>query len=325
MRKKNASRVWVLAGLMLAQPVLAQELLDSEMQDSRTENFKTVPSLEIPESDLTLTPAISDVPQPADTTFASPASPAPILDEGPLPPPPVSNYSRPQGPAKGGRYKIEHPGAAQGLIRIDKEGYQYKVPLKEKSQAASFRFAGISTPNITSDQGISFSSYYGGGGLSGLLGEYEWMPFKGFGALGVQLGGGLVVARGNGRFVGGQTANEVYTLFVVPISVLAIYRFEYFRRQWVVPFINGGGTYFGLAEKRDDAKPATFAGSPAAAFGGGLHIGISRWDLRSAFILSRDYGVSDVWFTIEGRVIAGLRKDLDFSSQAISAGFTIDY
>lgn len=309
--------IYVLIALALAQPALAQEVIDDEMEKSRTDLYQP-PSID--PGDLETPEFAAPLAEPSLENTLTPTDSIPM-------PPPEQSYKN-QVPKKGGKFRLQHPGAADGLLKIDKKGYQYKVPVKDKSQATSFRFAGITSPNITSSQGVTFADMYGGSGLYGLLGEYEWMPFQKFGMLGVQIGFGLVIARGNGRIdVGGVTrnANEIYTLFAVPLSALAVYRFEYFRRQWFVPYINGGATYFLLAEQRDDAKQPKFAGAPAAAFGGGIHIGISRLDLHSSFILSKEYGVADVWLTLDARVLAGLREDLNFSTQTISAGFTVDY
>ena len=55
-------------------------------------------------------------------------------------------YRRPPGPVQGGILKVPHPGTAQGLLRINKDGsYQYKTDIRAKSQAVSIR-AGVITP-----------------------------------------------------------------------------------------------------------------------------------------------------------------------------------
>lgn len=220
-----------------------------------------------------------------------------------------------------------HPDAGKGLLRINKDGsYQYKTPLRPKSQAMSMRVMSMSPPTISGPNGATFKSIYGNGTLYSLAVDYEWDPFKSFGALGVQLGTGLATAHGNGVLAEyQQPSQETYNLFIVPLSAYAIYRFEYVRRQWVVPFVNGGITYYGMAEKRDDNKPVKFAGAPALGGGGGVHLSISRLDAARAFTLDREYGVADMWFTIEGRVVKGLYASTDFSSEMVSLGITVDF
>ncbi len=236
-------------------------------------------------------------------------------------------YRRPPGPVRGGVIKVPHPGAAKGLMRINKDGsYQYRTALRPKSQAVSVR-VGAMTPPIVRGQaaGLSYKSMYGSANLFALQADYEWVPFQGFGALGVQLGTGFATATGNGTLESGPPAEEKYTIFIVPLSAFALYRFEYVRRQWIVPYLNGGGTYYGLAEKRDDDAPFKFAGTMAVGGGGGVHFSISRLDPQGAFTLDREYGIADMWLTVEARVMQSLNQDLDFSNQMISVGVTTDF
>lgn len=209
-------------------------------------------------------PARSIVPKEAGFPTAQPNNNSPASPSG--------RFVKPKGPPGGGILEVPHPNAAKGLLRIEKDGsYIYRTRVPEKSRSTSFRAGFLTTPLIRNPQGISFGDIYGSDGLIGLVGEYEWQPFRRFGALGFQLGTGLVVARGNGRFANGSLAEEIYNLAVIPASALLVYRFEYVRRQWVVPFISGGGTLYGLAEFRDDGKPPVLAVSPAVVGGGGLH------------------------------------------------------
>lgn len=268
-----------------------------------------------------------------------PASPARQAEETPAPDPVAVDFGvedtlsadgrfrKPPGPPQGGTLVVPHPSAPKGLIRINKDGtYQYRTEVRPKSQAVSFRL-GIFTPPVIEGQGpVTYESMYGTDNLFGLLGDYEWQPFQGFGALGVQLGGGFATARGNGRLASSDMpAIEAYDLYIVPLSAFAVYRFEYVRRQWIVPFVNGGVTYFGLAEKRDDDTPPKFAGAAAVGGGGGVHLSISRLDPASAFVMDREYGIADLWLTIEARVMQGLDETTDFTSQIVTAGITMDF
>lgn len=243
--------------------------------------------------------------------------------------PSPGSFKKPAGPPQGGTVRVPHPDAAKGLLRINKDGsYQYKTTLRPKSQAMSVRVMMMTPPTISGPNGATFKSIYGSGSLYSLAVDYEWDPFKSFGALGVQLGTGIATAHGNGvltGYAGNSTAQETYNIFIVPLSAYAIYRFEYVRRQWVVPFVNGGVTYYGMAEKRDDDKPVKFAGAPAIGGGGGVHLSISRLDQAKAFVLDREYGVADMWLTLEGRVVQGLYSDTDFSSEMVSVGVTVDF
>jgi hypothetical protein len=232
---------------------------------------------------------------------------------------------------------VPHPNAPKGLIRINKNGsYQYKVKHREKTQATSMRFATMTAPKVsTTAQGASFASMYGSSPWQ-LMFDYEWQPFHRFGTVGLQLGTGISILTGNGRLVTtasdtapGTTLNlraqEKFTLFIVPVSAFLVYRFEYSSRQWFVPYVLGGGTYYGLFEKRDDKQNISYGSSPAVGGGGGVNISITRWDHKTAFLMDREYGVSDMWMTVEARLMQGLRTDLDFTSTIVSAGISVDY
>ena len=103
------------------------------------------------------------------------------------------------------------------------------------------------------------------------------------------------------------------------------YRFEYVRKQWFVPYIEGGMTYYGLLELRSDNAQTNIAGSPAAGGGGGIAINISRGDSASIFGLDREYGISDMWLNLEARAMQGLKSSLDFTNTTINLGVTVDY
>lgn len=225
--------------------------------------------------------------------------------------------------------RIPHPNAAKGLIRINKDGsYQYKIKTSEKSQSASMRFGSMTAPKIeNTTQNLNFSSMYGSNPWT-IMADYEWQPFRRFGTLGLQLGSGISIFNGKGRLVTQNlnlTSEERFTLFIVPVSAFIDYRFEYARKQWLVPYVLAGGTYYLLAEKRDDKSNFNFAAAPAVGGGGGIHFSVTRWDHQTAFNMDRDYGVSDMWVTLEARALQGLNDKLDFTAMTVSLGVTVDY
>lgn len=242
-------------------------------------------------------------------------------------------FKRPPGPAKGGAVRVEHPRAAEGLLRVNKDGsYQYRTSLLDKSKSSSVRIGAMTPPKIKVENStVTYESMYGNSNLITFLYNYEWQPFRKFGALGVFVETGFATTSAKGSFKnqnradGRTTSEERYNFFVIPASVFLNYRFEYVRRQWVVPYVSAGATYYGLAEIRDDGKKPSFAGAPAVGAGGGLLLSISRLDSAGAFALSSEYGVADMWLTLEARVNQGLYSDTDFSGQTYSAGITVDF
>jgi hypothetical protein len=244
-------------------------------------------------------------------------------------------FVKPQGPEKGGTIRVPHPNASKGLLRINKDGsYQYQTGIREKSKSAAFRIGAMTPPKISGGDSaagtLTYDTMYGKSNLTSMVFEYEWQPFTGFGRLGLNLGTGFATARGNGFFqnsrgVGSPQAQEIYTLYMLPASAFLSYRFEYARRQWVVPYINGGATLYGLVESRDDGKTPSFAGAAAVGGGGGLLFSITAWDAQSAFTLDREYGIADMYFSLEARVMESLSKSIDFSTQTINGGITVDF
>lgn len=242
-------------------------------------------------------------------------------------------FVKPEGPKAGGTLRVPHPNAGKGLIRIEKDGsYQYGIKKSEKSKAISVRFGTMTPPNILAgtttavDSTEDFSSMYGDNDLFAVNFDYEWQPFSSFGTLGLQLGTGFMTATGTGVFESdGAEAKEKYTLYIIPLTANVVYRLNYFSRQWFVPYVKGGGSYFGLVEVRDDSKSPSVFAAPAVGGGGGVHVSISRLDPKSSFTLDRDYGISDMWLTLEYMKMVGLSEDTDFSSDSLQFGVTVDF
>jgi hypothetical protein len=238
-------------------------------------------------------------------------------------------FVKPEGPKQGGTVRVDHPRAADGLVRINKDGsYQYKTPIPPKSQSSSFKLGMMTPPQIESGTtGVNFETMYGKDSVFSLNFDYEWQPFRSFGTLGFRFGTGFAMAEGQGFFARDPTmrSEEKYTLFMVPATLFLTYRFEYSRRQWFVPYLTGGGTYYGLMEVRNDGIDPSFAGAPAAGGGGGVLLSISKLDTESAFTLSQEYGIADMWLVVEAIATQGLSDDIDFTNQLISAGIQVDF
>lgn len=318
------TKIVILALSLMAAPVFAQNEIPTQTPNETQSEIQNQPEM-IEQESVILESEVYSAPEedrPEQPASRKAEEPHPVAE---TPAAGSAGFRKPPGPPEGGILKVPHPGSAKGLLRINKDGtYQYKTPVLEKSQSASFRVGYQSTPLIRSVRGVSFTDMYGSG-LYGIVGDYEWMPFRRFGALGIQLGSGLIMARGNGRFADGSLAEETYGMFVIPATVNLVYRFEYVRRQWAVPFVFGGGSVYGLAEVRDDGKTPTLAMSPTANGGGGIHLNVSRWDTASSFLLSKEYGIADLWLTVEARAVQGLDAELDMTNQSVSVGITVDY
>lgn len=238
--------------------------------------------------------------------------------------------------SENGNKKIAHPDAKKGLYLIDQNTgrYYYKTTkLSQKNQSTSIRMGTISPPDISSEYGgkvHSFGNIYGEDNLPYLILDYEWFPFRSFGKLGIVLGMGFFTASGNGRFanstVEGQApAKENFTFIGLPISIGGTYRLEFSDRQWLAPFVDGGLSYYALAELRDDGKQPVVVGTPAAYAGAGILFNITAWSKEIDFTLDREYGINGMWLSAEYRYIKGLNEDLDVTSDVINVGISVDY
>ena len=239
-------------------------------------------------------------------------------------------------PKKGTKY-IEHPLAEKGLIRIEKDGsYIYKTDIDQaghNNKTGVFRIGGIDAPKILAKDGLTtFETMYQGSPVPYFMFDYEWQPFTSFGRLGIQLGIGFLISHGNGRFacdtgctVNGQIAKESYTFLAVPLTAGGLYRLDLTAHQWVAPYLAGGGAYIPVFEIRDDNSSPHGLGVPGVYGAGGVMFNITALDKDTAFVLKKEYGISNLWVTGEYRILKNFNADLDFSSNIISAGISVDY
>lgn len=238
-------------------------------------------------------------------------------------------FKKPTNSGKEETIKVKHPDAARGLLKIEKDGsYIYQSKHYPKDKAGSLKFGVLNPPKITDKTtGVTYENMYGQNPLYGAYFDFEWQFMQSYGRMGIVAGAGIATTRGQGTMVRtGEIAQaqESYNLYVVPATLLLNYRFEYSDRQWVVPFVNGGGTYFGMVENRDDGK-RYFAASPAISGGGGVHISMTKWDHQGHFRLASEYNVADLWLTLEGRALKGVNEDIDFTTVYFAIGVTADF
>jgi len=230
---------------------------------------------------------------------------------------------------------IEHPNAAKGLIRIDKDRiYHYKVKQSEQKNAGSLRFGTyepteLSNPNDTS---IGFNTIYDETDFPLILYDHEWQFFQRFGKLAWKAGGGLYFAQGTGVFEtanpGSEDPKEKFSLLVFPLNVGVIYRAHYFEGQWIIPYAEGGVDAFCFAEVRDDDNNpdigAALGLSPMAHFSVGGSIPLGR-KMTSFLDLDREYGINAMYLTLEYRNYIALSDKYDFSGDAVNGGFTVEF
>ncbi|MBO9666264.1 MAG: hypothetical protein J7501_05575 [Bdellovibrio sp.] len=240
--------------------------------------------------------------------------------------------------ARGGVEYIRHPQAAQGLLRIEKDGtYVYRTTEpKGYTTSGNVRIGAMDAPIITSSDGVTnFEMMYDGPTVPYLSFDYEWKPFENHRNFAIQLGLGLMTASGSGRFTksapnggapqAGDVAPEQYTIAAIPLNAGLSYRFQFADRQIVAPYVVGGGSYIGMVEYRDDGNSTNAVGTPAAYGGGGLLLNVGAMSHDTAFTLRNEYGIANLWVILDYRYLKSFSDDIDFSSNIISAGVAVDY
>lgn len=248
--------------------------------------------------------------------------------------------TQPKATAADGEYKysvdsepptpVAHPGIEQPVSTTARGDYLYQVEASPTQGAASFRFGALSPPKLQNKHnGVKFDQIYSDTYLPTLFLDYDWRLFSSFGRLSLKIGSGLTVASGQGRFKDPSRLNETpvesFTFVLFPNQLTAAYKFQFADRQFLVPFVEGGGGYFTYAEIRDDAKRPKFGATPVGIAAGGVNILLDWFDPIAIRSLDADYGINHLWLTAEVRQIVGLRSDFDFSSTSVNAGFLVEF
>lgn len=248
---------------------------------------------------------------------------------------PMFDWSKHQG-----EKEVDHPLSEKGLIRITKDKtYVYKTEVSDQKKAMSVKIGfldptELENPEQAGQRGATFEENYNETSNPAVLIDYEYQLMQNaLGKFGVKAGSGVFVAQGNGHFVTDTNANnpnydgprEVFTFIAFPTSIGAVYRAQFWHKQLLVPYGEGGGTMFGFTELRDDDKGPKFGGALAAYFAGGIAFNLTYFDTVSLIQLDRDYGINAVYLTAEYRSIIGLSDKYDFTSDFINGGFTLEF
>lgn len=226
--------------------------------------------------------------------------------------------------------KILHPQAAEGLVQIRRDGsYLYRVPEKPRSRSFALKIASMVTPPgiRNSQNNTTYASIYGESSVTLALFEYEWMLAGRIGLASLMLGTGFGNVRGRGVLQDSvrSQAEEVYNLYLFPLSFGGTYRMDFSHRQWLVPHVGLQATYFGVAEKREDVSALRLVGAPAWSMIGGLNLALSRASSRLGAQFEREYGLADLWISFEARQMRGAKTNLDFTSLVYVVGMTSDF
>jgi hypothetical protein len=213
------------------------------------------------------------------------------------------------------------------LIRITKDGeYIYKRRESIQRRGASLRFGSFDIAAVNPETGLSFSDVYPNAG-SILFFDYEWQILRSVGKVAIKLGTGIFGTTGDGRFRSSPAtqAKEQYTFIMFPNNLSALWRAQFFDKQIIVPFAEGGAGYYTFAEVRDDFKRTKLGGVSIAQWAVGASLLLDFLDPSAMIELDEDHGVNHLWLTAEFRSITSLKEDFDISNDVISAGFFFEF
>jgi hypothetical protein len=231
-----------------------------------------------------------------------------------------------------GETEVAHPFAEKGLIRIDKDRvYHYRVEEVDSNRAADFHAGPFNPTELANpnDDGpyATYADNYNGGAPA-IFVNYEWQfAHSPLGKMGFRAGGGLFFSQGNGHFVHLNDLKplEVFSFFAFPINAGLVYRFQFWHRQLVVPYAEGGGTLWAFGETRDDGKRPKFGGSLGAYAAAGAAFNLTYFNALSRIALDREYGIHAVYLLAEFRRTQGLSPHYDFSANFINGGLLMEF
>lgn len=233
--------------------------------------------------------------------------------------------------------KTKHVGAAQGLIRIDKDGnYIYKTDVSNTRESSHFKIGAAGNPEITTDiesadgsqiESVTFDDVYPNASALAFEYSYEYFMIKHGGKIGGHLSVGFQVAQGKGRLVNdpSQESFESFTFLTMPLNLGLIYRFEYTDRQILVPYVVGGGSVMVLAEKREDrSKVNAIAGFGFFTAAGGL-LNLTAFDRDMASELAAEYDIKNLWLSAEFKYLNVTNEAFIYDSGYVQGGFGFDF
>jgi hypothetical protein len=234
--------------------------------------------------------------------------------------------------------KVNHPGAREdGLTRIDSEGnYLYDVEHEFSHQSINLRLGYVSNPQMSveiTQHGTSnvsvvyFDKMYSDAEKLSIGFDYEYFFTSHVGRIGLQGGFAFQYAEGHGYLVADPSKESIerFTFVTVPIFLGLSYRFEYQDRQYLAPYISGGGTYIVLAEKRDDSSEVKAIGSFGYYASAGALLNVTAFSREMAAEFRTEYDISNIWINVEFRTVQVQAESFTYDNSFIQGGVTFDF
>ncbi|MEQ1875223.1 MAG: CFI-box-CTERM domain-containing protein [Bdellovibrionia bacterium] len=221
---------------------------------------------------------------------------------------------------------LQEPGEPE-VVRITKDGvYYYKRKASPQKNAFAFRAGPFAIGDtVNPGTGLSFDSIYESNGTIVFF-DWEYQLLQSIGKLGVKLGSGLFVTQGTGRFLDDKTiAREAYTFIMLPNNISAVYRFHYWDKQILVPYVEGGAGYYTFIERRDDGQRTKRGGVPIVQFAAGGSFLLDFLDSAAMVELDEDHSINHLYLTGEFRSITSMKEEFDITNNLVSFGFLFEF
>lgn len=237
--------------------------------------------------------------------------------------------------SKDGKY-IYHPNQEKGLYKINKnEEYLYKYERSKINgffhlKIGSYNFKNFETnadvpANTTRPRFVDF--YDTNTPLTFLL-EYDWPLFKKLQSLSLSFSGGFSYNRGSGRFTDANVTSPVqerYTFWFLPVGVGLTYKFKFINNQIFLPYVNGTLNYNLLLEYREGFDAFEYLGVFGAHVAGGIAINLGWFERLTALQLDQDFGINNVYLTLEGRQVLSFENESDIGGFVFLGGLSFEY
>lgn len=117
---------------------------------------------------------------------------------------------------------------------------------------------------------------------------------------------------------------------VLPIEVGVFYRAKFHPKQYVSFLGKAAFGYYPFVESREDKNSGIYehyGAGKVLALNGGVEVDLTSWNKRARQNLRTTYGIQDVYFDLQMKMIRDLQKkaDISFQNNLILAGLMFEY
>ena len=236
------------------------------------------------------------------------------------------------------KYKIKHPLQKKGLIKINKDKVYFYTTPESKFRGMFSLKIGFGHPGNLIHNGFHFEEIYEKVKTTPwILFDYEWPFLKNPGIFSIKAGSGFFVPSDRGIFESSSTINrldraqEKVTFFLFPHNIALVYRFKFFKKQFIVPYAEGGADIFTFLETKRGKYQSLFKSDASygiaylAHWAAGGQLNLGTLNRNTAINLDREYGINNLYLNFEYRQYLNLGSALNFSSNVMAGGIVVEF